>query len=94
MKEVALDAFSLNAIAGAYWRGDEKNTMLTRVYGLAFDSKKELDEHKAMIEAAKDRDHRKIGKELGLFSFSPLLGRDCRSSLRKEWHCEAHWRVN
>ena len=74
MKEIALDAFSLNAIAGAYWRGDENNTMLTRVYGLAFDSKKELDEHKAMIEAAKDRDHRKIGKELGLFSFSPLVG--------------------
>ncbi len=74
MKEVALDAFSLNAIAGAYWRGDEKNTMLTRVYGLAFDSKKELDEHQAMIEAAKERDHRKIGKELGLFSFSPLVG--------------------
>ena len=74
MKEIALDGFSLSAIAGAYWRGDEKNTMLTRVYGLAFDSKKELDEHKAMIEAAKERDHRKIGKELGLFSFSSLVG--------------------
>ena len=74
MKEVALDGFVLNSVAGAYWRGDEKNTMLTRVYGLAFDSKKELDEYKAMLEAAKERDHRKIGKELGLFSFSPLVG--------------------
>ena len=74
MKEVALDGFSLSSVAGAYWRGDEKNTMLTRIYGLAFDSKKELDAHKAMLEAAKERDHRKIGKELGLFSFSPLIG--------------------
>ena len=74
MQEVALDGFSLSSVAGAYWRGDESNTMLTRVYGLAFDSKKELEEHKAMLEAAKERDHRKIGKELGLFSFSPLVG--------------------
>ncbi|MCY4577066.1 MAG: threonine--tRNA ligase [Candidatus Kaiserbacteria bacterium] len=74
MKEVSLDGFTLSSIAGAYWRGDEKNTMLTRIYGLAFDSKKELDEYKAMLEAAKERDHRKIGKELGLFSFSPLVG--------------------
>ena len=74
MQEVALDGFTLNSVAGAYWRGDENNTMLTRVYGLAFDSKKELDEYKTMLEAAKERDHRKIGKELGLFSFSPLVG--------------------
>ena len=74
MQEVALDGFTLSSVAGAYWRGDESNTMLTRVYGLAFDSKKELEEHKAMLEAAKERDHRKIGKELGLFSFSPLVG--------------------
>ena len=74
MKEVALDGFTLNFVAGAYWRGDEKNKMLTRIYGLAFDSKKELDAHKAMLEMAKERDHRKIGKELGLFSFSPLVG--------------------
>ena len=74
MKEVALDGFTLNSIAGAYWRGDEKNKMLTRIYGLAFDSKKELDTYKEMLEKAKERDHRKIGKELGLFSFSPLVG--------------------
>ena len=74
MKEIALDGFALNAVAGAYWKGDEKNNMLTRIYGLAFDSKKELDAHKEMLEMAKERDHRKIGKELGLFSFSPLVG--------------------
>ena len=74
MGEVSLEGFALRAVAGAYWRGDEKNTMLTRVYGLAFDSKKELDAHIAMLEEAKERDHRKIGKELGLFSFSPLVG--------------------
>lgn len=74
MKEVSLDGFTLHSVAGAYWRGDEKNTMLTRVYGFAFDSKKELNAHIAMIEEAKERDHRKIGKELGLFSFSPLVG--------------------
>lgn len=74
MKEVALDGFTLNAVAGAYWRGDEKNKMLTRIYGLAFDSKEELDAYKEMLEMAKERDHRKIGKDLGLFSFSPLVG--------------------
>ena len=74
VNEIARDGFTLHAVAGAYWRGDEKNTMLTRVYGLAFDSKEELDAHITMLEKAKERDHRKIGKELGLFSFSPLVG--------------------
>ena len=74
MDEISLDGFTLHSVAGAYWRGDENNTMLTRVYGFAFDSKKELEAHIVMIEEAKERDHRKIGKELGLFSFSSLVG--------------------
>ena len=74
INEISLDGFMLHSVAGAYWRGDENNAMLTRVYGLAFDSKEELDTHITMLEEAKDRDHRKIGKELGLFSFSPLVG--------------------
>ncbi len=68
-KEISPDAFKLAKIAGAYWRGDEKNKMLTRIYGVAFGSKKELDEHLKMLEEAEKRDHRKLGKELDLFSF-------------------------
>jgi threonyl-tRNA synthetase len=73
-EEIAMDAFKLDKIAGAYWRGDEKNTMLTRIYGLAFNTKEELTAHEAQIEEAKKRDHRKIGKELDLFTFSDLVG--------------------
>lgn len=73
-EEIAADAFKLDKIAGAYWRGDEKNPMLTRIYGLAFDTKEELDAYLTQLEEAKKRDHRKIGKELGLFSFSELVG--------------------
>ncbi len=73
-KDIAPDSFKLDCIAGAYWRGDEKNAMLTRVYGLAFDTKEELDAYLAQREEAKKRDHRKLGKELGLFSFSDLVG--------------------
>ncbi len=69
-----LQHFKLLSIAGAYWRADEKNTMLTRIYGTVFPSKKELDEYLAMREEAKKRDHRKLGKELDLFTFSPLVG--------------------
>lgn len=68
------DAFTLSHIAGAYWRGDEKNTMLTRIYGLAFETKKELDAHLAQLEEAKKRDHRILGKQLDLFTFSELVG--------------------
>jgi threonyl-tRNA synthetase len=74
MKKINPEAFKLSHIAGAYWRGDEKNKMLTRIYGLAFASKKELDEYLTMMEEAKKRDHRKLGKELGLFVFSELVG--------------------
>jgi threonyl-tRNA synthetase len=72
--EIDPDSFVLNTIAGAYWRGDETKTMLTRIYGLAFDSAADLLAYQTMLEEAKKRDHRKLGKELGLFSFSELVG--------------------
>jgi len=67
-----IKAFKLLSVAGAYWRGNEKNPMLQRVYATAFRDKKELDEYLVRIEEAKKRDHRKLGKELGLFYFSAL----------------------
>jgi threonyl-tRNA synthetase len=70
-----IGAFKLLSLAGAYWRGDEKNKMLTRIYGTAFPSKEELDEYLEMQEEAKKRDHRKLGKELNLFVFSDLVGK-------------------
>ena len=66
--------FKLIRIAGAYWRGDEKRPMLTRIYGVAFDTEKELDDYLKRQEEAKRRDHRKLGKELDLFCFSDLVG--------------------
>lgn len=69
-----LKHFKLHKVAGAYWRGDENNTMLTRIYGLAFDSKEALQGHVQMLEEAARRDHRKLGKELDLFTFSELVG--------------------
>lgn len=70
----AIKAVKLTSIAGAYWRGDEKREMLTRIYGITFPQKKMLDEYIAMMEEAKKRDHRKIGKELELFTFSQRVG--------------------
>ncbi len=67
-------AFKLTSIAGAYWRGDEKNRMLQRIYGTAFADKKELDAYLERLEEAKRRDHRKLGKELDLYSFSDEVG--------------------
>jgi threonyl-tRNA synthetase len=69
-----IKAFKLTSIAGAYWRGDEKRAMLQRVYGTAFVDKKELDAYLARIEEAKKRDHRKLGRELDLFSFNDEVG--------------------
>lgn len=69
-----IKAFKLLSIAGAYWRGDEKNRMLQRIYGTAFIDKKELETYLNRIEEAKRRDHRKLGKELDLFSFSDEVG--------------------
>jgi threonyl-tRNA synthetase len=73
-QDIAPNAFRLERVAGAYWRGDEKRPMLTRIYGLAFETKEELDAHLAKIEEAKKRDHRKLGKEHDLFTFSDLVG--------------------
>jgi len=69
-----IKAFKLLSIAGAYWKGDEKNKQLQRIYGTAFFSKKEMDEYLAKLEEAKKRDHRKLGKELDLFSIQELAG--------------------
>ena len=67
MSTKTVKAFKLTSLAGAYWRGDEKNKMLTRIYGVAYPKKAQLDEYLHMMEEAKKRDHRKLGKELGLF---------------------------
>ena len=69
-----IKAVKLTNIAGAYWRGNEKNKMLTRIYGVTFPQQKELDEYLALLEEAKKRDHRKLGKELELFTFSEKVG--------------------
>ena len=66
-----IQAFKLTSVAGAYWRGDENNEMLQRIYGTAFPSRKQLKQHLALLEEARKRDHRKLGKELDLFSFHP-----------------------
>ncbi len=72
--EIDSEAFCLTQTAGAYWRGDEKREMLVRIYGLAFETKKELEDYKQMLEEAKKRDHRLLGKQLDLFTFSELVG--------------------
>jgi threonyl-tRNA synthetase len=72
--KIKLGSFKLQRLAGAYWRGDEKNKMLTRIYGLAFENKEELDNYLKLVEEAEKRDHRKLGKELDLFCFSDLVG--------------------
>ena len=69
-----IKAVKLTNIAGAYWRGNEKNKMLTRVYGITFPKQKMLEEYLVLLEEAKKRDHRKIGKEMELFHFSPAVG--------------------
>lgn len=69
-----IKAIKLTNIAGAYWRGDEKNKMLTRIYGVTFPSNKELEEYNTLMEEARKRDHRKLGKELELFAFSEKVG--------------------
>ena len=69
-----IKAIKLTSLAGAYWRGNEKNKMLTRIYGVSFPKQKMLDEYLVMIEEAKKRDHRKVGKEMELFAFSESVG--------------------
>lgn len=73
-KEIPSDCFKLSRIAGAYWRGDEKNKQLTRIYGLAFATKAELETYENMVKEAEKRDHRKLGKELDLFEFDDDVG--------------------
>lgn len=67
--------FKLLKHSGAYWKGDKNNKVLQRIYGVCFPTKEELDEHLALLEEAKERDHRKLGKELGIFMFADLVGR-------------------
>lgn len=74
MSQVKPDAFKLSHMAGAYWRGDARNKMLTRIYGLAFHTKQELNEYLAKVEEAKKNDHRKLGEELQLFFMSESVG--------------------
>ena len=73
-KEIAPDSFKLDRVAGAYWRGDEKNKMLTRIYGLAFENKENLEDYINQQKEAKKRDHRKLGTEMELFAFSDFVG--------------------
>lgn len=73
-KEIDPQSFTLTKIAGAYWKGSEKNAQLQRIYGVAFETKQELDEYLKTLEEAKKRDHRQLGQRLGLFTFSPLVG--------------------
>lgn len=72
--ELNENAFQLDRIAGAYWRGDEKNKMLTRIYGIAFENREELDAYNKQMAEAKKRDHRVLGAKLNLFTLSPLVG--------------------
>ena len=73
-KEINIKAFKITNIAGAYWQGNDKKEMLTRVYGVAFQKKEELDQYLEMLKEAQKRDHRQLGKELDLFTFSELVG--------------------
>jgi threonyl-tRNA synthetase len=73
-KNIDPNSFKLDRVAGAYWRGDEKNKMLTRIYGLAFETKEELDAYLLQQEEAEKRDHRKLGKELKIFAFDEDVG--------------------
>ena len=97
-----IKAFKLTSIAGAYWRGSEKNKMLTRIYGTAFAKKEDLEAYLTMMEEAKKRDHRKLGKELGLFMFAeegpgfPFFlpkGMTLKNTLIDSWR-ETHIREN
>jgi len=72
--EIRIGSFKLDKLAGAYWRGDEKNKMLTRIYSLAFDTKEELEEYRSLLVEAEKRDHRKLGKELDLFHIDEMVG--------------------
>ena len=93
----SVGAFKLTSVAGAYWRGDSTRTMLTRIYGTAFFSKAQLEEYLERVELAKERDHRKLGKELGLFTFSDVSPGAAfwlppgRRSGTSSWRSRARW---
>jgi threonyl-tRNA synthetase len=92
-KEIDPKSFKLEKLAGAYWRGDEKNAQLTRIYGLAFGSAKELDEYVVMFEEAKKRDHRILGRELGLFVIVDEIGPGCHSFTQKVLFFDASLKI-
>ena len=75
MTTAPIKAIKLTSVAGAYWRGQEDRKMMTRIYGITFPKKKMLDEYLVLLEEAKKRDHRKIGKEMDLFMFSDTVGK-------------------
>lgn len=88
-----IKAIKLTGLAGAYWRGNEHNKMLTRIYGITFPKQKMLDEWLVLMEEAKQRDHRKIGKEMELFTFPKLWVPDLPMWLPKGASCATVWRV-
>ena len=92
MRTGNIGAFKLTSVASAYYKGDEKNPQLQRVYGTAFKTKKELDEYFAMLEEAKKRDHRKLGKELELFVFDDDVGPVCQCFCRAAQLSPKNWR--
>lgn len=97
-KAIDPDSFKLWKVAGAYWRGDEKKPMLTRIYGLAFETGEQLEAHLTMLAQAEKRDHRKLGKELDLFLFSDLVGAGLalwtpRGTLLRNLLDESIWRL-
>ena len=102
MSTGAIKAFKLTSLAGAYWRGDEKNKMLTRIYGVSFPKRKDLDEYIERLEEAKKRDHRKLGREMELFTFMDEgpgftfflpKGMILKNTLMDYWH-KVHDRYN
>ena len=86
-----IKALKLTSVAGAYWRGNEKNKMLTRIYGISFPKKSMLDEYLKMMEEAKKRDHRKLGKDLELFCFSQRVGQGLPLWLPRAPRCATGW---
>ena len=87
----ALKAFKLTALSGAYWKNDKNNKMLTRVSGVAFRNQEELSEYLKMIEEAEKRDHRRIGKEMGLFMLSATRAPASPSSCPRAWPSKTPW---
>ena len=89
-----IKAVKILSVAGAYWRGDENRKQLTRVYGITFPKKSMLDEYLVLLEEAKKRDHRKLGKELELFAFSQRVGQGLPYGYPKEPCCVSDWRIS